>query len=113
MLVYLFCVFNKVINLQVELIAPAVTGTLNVLKACYEAEVKRVVVVSSVTAILSNPKWPKGKVFDEDSWSDEDYCRKNEVAFDTSESMPFLLLMFMCKYEQKVYIFTYRSKFLT
>ncbi|TVU08209.1 hypothetical protein EJB05_41603 [Eragrostis curvula] len=65
-------------NPEVEVIAPAVTGTTNVLKACYEAKVRRVVVVSSVAAVLSNPNWPKGKVFDEDSWSDEDYCRKNE-----------------------------------
>jgi len=63
----------------VEVIGPAVLGTTNVLKACYEAKVKRVVVVSSVAAIFSNPYWPKGKAFDEDCWSDEDYCRKNEV----------------------------------
>ena len=49
------------------------------LKACCEAKVRRVVVVSSVAAVFSNPNWPKGKVFDEDSWSDEEYCRKNEV----------------------------------
>ncbi|RCV20139.1 hypothetical protein SETIT_4G032200v2 [Setaria italica] len=65
-------------NPEADVIAPAVTGTLNVLKACYEAKVKRVVLVSSVAAVFNNPKWPKGKAFDEDSWSDEDYCRKNE-----------------------------------
>ncbi|KAL5652247.1 hypothetical protein ACJX0J_037705, partial [Zea mays] len=65
-------------NPEVEVIGPAVVGTTNVLKACYEAKVKRVVVVSSVSAVFSNPNWPKDKVFDEDSWSDEDYCRKNE-----------------------------------
>lgn len=62
-----------------EVIGPAVVGTTNVLKACYEAKVKRVVVVSSVAAVFSNPNWPKDKAFDEDCWSDEDYCRKNEV----------------------------------
>ncbi|KAL6843387.1 hypothetical protein ACP4OV_027100 [Aristida adscensionis] len=66
-------------NPQADVIVPAVTGTLNVLKACYEAKVKRVVLVSSVAAVFNNPKWPKDKAFDEDSWSDEDYCRKNEV----------------------------------
>ncbi|KAE8807572.1 hypothetical protein D1007_16112 [Hordeum vulgare] len=60
-----------------EVIAPAVTGTLNVLKACHEAKVKRVVMVSSGAAVVANPNWPKGKAFDEESWSDEDYCRKN------------------------------------
>ena len=64
---------------QADVIAPAVTGTLNVLKACKEAEVKRVVVVSSVSAVFNNPNWPNGKAFTEDSWSDEEYCRANEV----------------------------------
>ncbi|CAM0909956.1 unnamed protein product [Alopecurus aequalis] len=64
-------------NPEAEIIAPAVTGTLNVLKACYEAKVKRVVLVSSCAAVGANPNWPEGKPFDEDSWSDENHCRKN------------------------------------
>lgn len=67
------CVF------QVEVIAPAVTGTLNVLKASSEAKVKRVVVVSSVAAVSMSPNWPKGEIRDENCWSDEEYCRKTEV----------------------------------
>jgi nucleoside-diphosphate-sugar epimerase len=67
--------------LQADVIAPAVTGTLNVLKACHEAKVKRVVVVSSVAAVFNNPNWPKGEAFTEDSWSDAEYCRKNEVLY--------------------------------
>ncbi|KAL6873470.1 hypothetical protein ACP4OV_013552 [Aristida adscensionis] len=74
-------------NPEVEVIAPAVTGTANVLKACYEAKVKRVVVVSSVAAVFSNPNWPKGKVFDEDSWSDEEHCRKNEDWYYLSKTL--------------------------
>lgn len=73
------CTLCNKTDLQVEVIGPAVTGTTNVLRACYEANVRRVVVVSSVAAVLSNPNWPKGKPFDENSWSDEEYCRKNEV----------------------------------
>uniref|UniRef100_A0A804R4Y6 NAD-dependent epimerase/dehydratase domain-containing protein n=1 Tax=Zea mays TaxID=4577 RepID=A0A804R4Y6_MAIZE len=79
-------------NPEVEVIGPAVVGTTNVLKACYEAKVKRVVVVSSVSAVFSNPNWPKDKVFDEDSWSDEDYCRKNEV-MQLSLSKAMMLLV--------------------
>ncbi|TVU43060.1 hypothetical protein EJB05_09496, partial [Eragrostis curvula] len=63
---------------EADVIAPSVTGTLNVLRACHEAKVKRVVLVSSVAAVFNNPSWPKGKAFDEDSWSDEEYCRKIE-----------------------------------
>ncbi|KAJ8643621.1 hypothetical protein MRB53_005369 [Persea americana] len=64
---------------EVELIEPAVTGTVNVLKACSEAGVKRVVVVSSGAAVSMNPNWPKDKVMDEDCWSDEQYCKTTEV----------------------------------
>ncbi|RLM56180.1 cinnamoyl-CoA reductase 2-like [Panicum miliaceum] len=72
---------------EVEVIGPAVTGTANVLKACYEAKVGRVVVVSSVAAVSNNPNWPKGKAFDEDSWSDEEYCRKNEDWYNLSKTL--------------------------
>ncbi|GMY28987.1 cinnamoyl-CoA reductase 1-like [Fagus crenata] len=70
--------WNKVANPEVELIEPAVNGTLNVLKACLEAKVKRVVFVSSVAALVLNPSWPKGQVMDESSWSDKEYCRTTE-----------------------------------
>ncbi|KAJ9673232.1 hypothetical protein PVL29_023063 [Vitis rotundifolia] len=65
-------------NPEVELMEPAVKGTLNVLKACTEAKVKRVVVVSSGYAVMRNPRWPKGKVKDETCWSDKEYCRTTE-----------------------------------
>ncbi|XP_039051592.1 cinnamoyl-CoA reductase 1-like [Hibiscus syriacus] len=65
---------SSVPNPQVELIEPAVKGTLNVLKACLEANVKRVVFVSSVAAILLNPRWPQGQIMDEACWSDKEYC---------------------------------------
>ncbi|KAB8107615.1 hypothetical protein EE612_042506, partial [Oryza sativa] len=65
-------------NPEVDIIATAVTGTLNVLRASHEAKVKRVVVVSSVVAVFNNPNWPTDEPFNEDSWSDEETCRKNE-----------------------------------
>lgn len=65
--------------MQVEVITPAVTGTLNVLKACSKAKVRRVVVVSSFAAVGMIPNWPKAKVMDEECWSDIDYCRTTEV----------------------------------
>ncbi|KAG2577165.1 hypothetical protein PVAP13_6NG085300 [Panicum virgatum] len=74
-------------NPEADVIAPAVTGTLNVLKACKEAEVKRVVVVSSVSAVFNNPNWPKDKAFTEDSWSNEEYCRKNEEWYFLSKTL--------------------------
>ncbi|URD99181.1 Polysaccharide biosynthesis protein [Musa troglodytarum] len=72
---------------QVEVIAPAVTGTLNVLKACSEAKVKRVVVVSSAVAVSKSPNWPKDKIRDENCWSDEEYCRKTENWYFLSKTL--------------------------
>lgn len=54
-------------------------GTLNVLKACVEANVKRVVYVSSVAALFMNPVWSKNRILDEKCWSDQEYCKKTEV----------------------------------
>ncbi|CAN6194267.1 unnamed protein product [Urochloa humidicola] len=65
-------------NPDVEILAPAVTGTKNVLKASHAAGARRVVVVSSLGAVIMNPDIPDGAVADEDCWSDEDYCRTTE-----------------------------------
>lgn len=66
--------------MQVQLIEPAVVGTKNVLNSCVKAKVKRVVVVSSIGAVMLNPKWPKGQVMDEECWSDEEFCKATEVS---------------------------------
>lgn len=65
-------------NPEVELIEPAVKGTLNVLKASAEAKVKRVIIVSSGSAVVRNPNWPKDLVMDETCCSDEEHCRTTE-----------------------------------
>lgn len=49
---------TSVPNPEVQVMERAVKGTLNVLKASAEAKVKRVVFVSSVTAVGLNPNWP-------------------------------------------------------
>lgn len=64
---------------QVELVEPAITGTQNVLNACLKARVKKVVVVSSVAAVMVNPNWPKGQPMDENSWSDTELCKSAKV----------------------------------
>uniref|UniRef100_A0A0E0ARN7 NAD-dependent epimerase/dehydratase domain-containing protein n=1 Tax=Oryza glumipatula TaxID=40148 RepID=A0A0E0ARN7_9ORYZ len=71
-------------NPEVDIIATAVTGTLNVLRASHEAKVKRVVVLS----VFNNPNWPTGEPFNEDSWSDEETCRKNEFWSQVLDSRP-------------------------
>ncbi|XP_078439509.1 cinnamoyl-CoA reductase 2-like [Wolffia australiana] len=66
---------GQVKNPEVEMIAPALDGTLNVLKACSEAKVKRFVMVSSVVAVYMDPDSHSGRVLDERDWSSEEYCK--------------------------------------
>ncbi|KAK1416494.1 hypothetical protein QVD17_32285 [Tagetes erecta] len=68
---------SSVPNPEEELIKPAVDGTLNVLKACCEVNVKKVVYVSSAAAVAFTPNRPKDGVFDETFWSDQEFCRAN------------------------------------
>lgn len=62
------------------MIEPAVSCTCNVLKASLESKVKRVVFVSSASAVVMNPTWPKDQVMDENCWSDKEYCRATKVS---------------------------------
>uniref|UniRef100_K4AFZ0 3-beta hydroxysteroid dehydrogenase/isomerase domain-containing protein n=1 Tax=Setaria italica TaxID=4555 RepID=K4AFZ0_SETIT len=65
---------------QKQLMVPAVEGTLNVLRAAKEAGgVRRVVVTSSISAIVPSPGWPAGEVRDGRCWTDVDYCEENGV----------------------------------
>lgn len=77
----------QVPNPEHELISPALSGTLNVLKACTDAGIKRVVVVSSTAAVSWNPNWPKDKLMDESSWSDNDFCKKTENWYCLSKTL--------------------------
>ncbi|PIA25652.1 hypothetical protein AQUCO_10900003v1 [Aquilegia coerulea] len=61
-----------------QIIEPAVMGTSYVLKACSIANVKKVVVVSSIAAVMHNPKWPNDQPIDESCWSDEEFCKTIE-----------------------------------
>ncbi|XXG55032.1 hypothetical protein AAC387_Pa03g2768 [Persea americana] len=73
---------GRVANPETELLEPAVRGTLNVLKACSETGVERVIVVSSTAAVVMNPNWPLNRLMDEDCWSDIDYCRESQDSHD-------------------------------
>ncbi|KAB1203506.1 Cinnamoyl-CoA reductase 2 [Morella rubra] len=79
---------TTVANPEEEVIEPAVSGTCNVLKASLESKVKRVVFVSSASAVVMNPTWPKDQVMDENCWSDKEYCRatKNWYCYAKTEA---------------------------
>lgn len=72
---------------QKELVDPAVKGTLNVLDASKKSGVRRVVVTSSISALVPNPGWPPGVAFDESSWTDLDYCRSHQKWYPVSKTL--------------------------
>ncbi|XP_024538850.1 cinnamoyl-CoA reductase 1 isoform X2 [Selaginella moellendorffii] len=59
-----------------DVLVPAITGTRNVLKACAQERVKRVIVTSSAAAVMFDPNRPAERIVDESCWSDTDYCTK-------------------------------------
>ncbi|XP_062214163.1 cinnamoyl-CoA reductase CAD2-like [Phragmites australis] len=82
------CTVDRVIDPQRQLMVPAVEGTLNVLRAAKDAgRVRRVVVTSSISAIVPSPGWPAGEVRDESCWTDIDYCEKNGVWYPASKTL--------------------------
>ncbi|XP_031254472.1 cinnamoyl-CoA reductase 1-like [Pistacia vera] len=72
---------------QKELVLPAVQGTLNVLEAAKKFKVRRVVLTSSISALVPNPGWPQDKVFDETSWTDLDYCKSRQKWYPVSKTL--------------------------
>lgn len=72
---------------QKQLLDPGIKGTLNVLEAAHKAKVRRVVLTSSVSAIIPNPKWPVGKPLDENCWTDLDYCRENGIWYTVAKTL--------------------------
>ncbi|KAI3734465.1 hypothetical protein L6452_13934 [Arctium lappa] len=69
------------------MLEPAITGTRNVMNACLKSKVKKVVVVSSLLALVANPSWPKDQVTDENCWSDVEFCMKNEKWYSAAKAI--------------------------
>ncbi|XP_062177796.1 cinnamoyl-CoA reductase 1 [Alnus glutinosa] len=70
-----------------ELVLPAVQGTLNVLEAAKRHGVRRVVLTSSISALVPNPSWPPHKPFDESSWTDLHYCESRQKWYPVSKTL--------------------------
>ncbi|XP_057782583.1 phenylacetaldehyde reductase-like [Salvia miltiorrhiza] len=81
------CIVDRVEDPQRELLDPAIKGTINVLTAAKKLGVRRVVVTSSVSAIIPSPNWPADKIKNEDCWTDEEYCKQKEVWYPLSKTM--------------------------
>nr|UUJ74927.1 cinnamoyl-CoA reductase [Cephalotaxus hainanensis] len=69
-----------------QLMDPGIKGTLNVLEAAHKAKVKRVVLTSSVSAFIPNPKWPAETPLDETCWTDLDYCKQNGIWYPVAKT---------------------------
>ncbi|XP_028758814.1 tetraketide alpha-pyrone reductase 1-like [Neltuma alba] len=74
------CNFN-VNDPQIELIDPAVKGTLNVLKSCAKStSLKRVILTSSMAAVLYSGKPIAPDVVVDETWfSKEEFCKASEL----------------------------------
>ncbi|XP_056689980.1 cinnamoyl-CoA reductase 1-like isoform X2 [Spinacia oleracea] len=64
---------------QAELVDPAVKGTQNVLEASKNHGVRRVVLTSSISAMVPNFAWPTSLPVDESCWTDINYCRSHQL----------------------------------
>ncbi|KAL0417714.1 UNVERIFIED_CONTAM: Cinnamoyl-CoA reductase 1 [Sesamum radiatum] len=81
------CIVDKVHDPEGELLDPAIKGTINVLTAAKELGVRRVVVTSSISAIIPSPNWPADVVKNEDCWTDEDYCKRKGIWYPLSKTL--------------------------
>ncbi|OVA03683.1 NAD-dependent epimerase/dehydratase [Macleaya cordata] len=72
---------------QLELVLPAVQGTFNVLEASRNFNVRRVVLTSSISALVPNPSWSNTIPFDETSWTDLDYCKSRQKWYPVSKTL--------------------------
>ncbi|XP_020571401.1 cinnamoyl-CoA reductase 2 [Phalaenopsis equestris] len=73
-----------------ELLMPAVIGTINVLEAARAAGSRRVVLTSSISAMVPNPKWATdrpGLPVDEECWTDLDYCETRQQWYPVAKTM--------------------------
>ncbi|XP_057782575.1 cinnamoyl-CoA reductase CAD2-like isoform X3 [Salvia miltiorrhiza] len=79
------CIIDQIEDPQAELLDPAIKGTINVLKAAKNHNVRRVVVTSSISAMIpsSNSLADAG----EGCWIDEDYCRQNGFLYSVSKAL--------------------------
>ncbi|XP_057782585.1 cinnamoyl-CoA reductase CAD2-like [Salvia miltiorrhiza] len=79
------CIIDQVDDPQRELLDPAIKGTLNVLTAAKNLDVRRVVVTSSISAMIASAT----SLADvgEDCWIDEDYCRQNGLWYPLSKAL--------------------------
>ncbi|KAL2649677.1 hypothetical protein R1flu_017805 [Riccia fluitans] len=63
----------------VEMVEPAIKGTINVLKSCVKAGVKKVVLTASSSAFRMRPDYSADIPLAETSWSSVEFCKKVKI----------------------------------
>ncbi|KAL5704785.1 hypothetical protein ACHQM5_023161 [Ranunculus cassubicifolius] len=82
------CTLEDPMDPEAELVVPAVQGTLNVLEAAkMGGTVRRVVITSSISAMVPNPNWDNTAPFDETSWTDLEYCKSRQKWYPVSKTL--------------------------
>ncbi|KAK7372131.1 hypothetical protein VNO80_05500 [Phaseolus coccineus] len=81
------CIVDQVQDPQKDLLDPAVKGTVNVLTAAKEAGVRRVVITSSIAAIIPSPNWPGDVPKREDCWADIELCKQKGLWYSLSKTL--------------------------
>ncbi|VFR01969.1 unnamed protein product [Cuscuta campestris] len=81
------CIVDDVHDPERELLDPAIKGTINVLTAAKELGVRRVVLTSSISAIIPSPNWPADIVKNEDCWTDIEYCKQKGRWYPLSKTL--------------------------
>ncbi|KAF8662175.1 hypothetical protein HU200_056372 [Digitaria exilis] len=80
--------YHNVKDPKVELLDPAVQGTLNVLGSCKKASIRKVVVTSSVAAVAYNRKPKTPEVIVDETWfSDSQILEKNQQWYALSKTL--------------------------
>ncbi|KAF5193329.1 cinnamoyl-CoA reductase 1-like, partial [Thalictrum thalictroides] len=81
--------YHKVTDPQAELIEPAVKGTLNVLGSCARTpSVKRVVVTSSMAAVVYNKKPRLAETVVDETWfTDPEICKETKAWYLLSKTL--------------------------
>ncbi|CAL5380285.1 unnamed protein product [Camellia sinensis] len=74
---------------QVELIDPALKGTVNVLRSCAKfPSIKRVVLTSSMVAVICNRKMPTPGLHIDETWfSDPLFCKESKLWYHLSKTL--------------------------
>ncbi|CAN0901785.1 Phenylacetaldehyde reductase [Linum grandiflorum] len=81
--------YHDVKDPQLELIDPALKGTLNVLNSCAKTpSIKRVVLTSSIAAVAYNGKPRTPDVVVDETWfSNPDFCRESKLWYVVSKTL--------------------------